>query len=224
MDIVSKANNLKRALKKDVTFYQVKCHIESKGYSVVFLGTPQGDEIVKRYNLEAHKDKKAFTYVNDVIKVIFMRSDISEYQKLQCLLHEVGHIELGHLDVSSLDIDDENAEMQAEAFTYEVLYGKRSAVVPVVISVTLALLFISVLINCHLYGKFNTSYAPDKSEKTSVINTVQETQADYYVYITPTGSKYHTADCSYLRGNGIKVKLSEIEDKYTPCSVCNPNK
>jgi len=43
------------------------------------------------------------------------------------------------------------------------------------------------------------------------------------VYITKTGSKYHTASCSYLRNSKIPIELKDaITEGYTPCSRCNP--
>lgn len=47
-------------------------------------------------------------------------------------------------------------------------------------------------------------------------------QNDPIVYITRTGTKYHTSDCRYLKGNGIPKKLSEVKGSYSPCSICRP--
>ena len=46
---------------------------------------------------------------------------------------------------------------------------------------------------------------------------------DPIVYITKTGTKYHTASCSYLRKSKIPISLSDaIRQGYTPCNRCNP--
>lgn len=43
------------------------------------------------------------------------------------------------------------------------------------------------------------------------------------VYITKSGKKYHTENCSSLRSSSIPINLSEaIQKGYTPCSRCNP--
>ncbi len=42
------------------------------------------------------------------------------------------------------------------------------------------------------------------------------------VYITKTGSKYHTGSCRYLSKSKIPISLSEAEKYYSPCSVCDP--
>ena len=45
---------------------------------------------------------------------------------------------------------------------------------------------------------------------------------DPVVYVTRTGTKYHSAGCRYLKKSSISMKLSEVVQKYSPCSVCNP--
>ncbi|MCU0397104.1 MAG: hypothetical protein MUC73_03275 [Cyclobacteriaceae bacterium] len=43
------------------------------------------------------------------------------------------------------------------------------------------------------------------------------------VYTTPTGDKYHTADCRYS-ADASPVKLSKAKaDKKTACEICKPN-
>ena len=43
------------------------------------------------------------------------------------------------------------------------------------------------------------------------------------VHITDTGSKYHSAGCSYLKKSDHEVTLSEAKSMgLTPCSRCNP--
>jgi competence protein ComEC len=42
------------------------------------------------------------------------------------------------------------------------------------------------------------------------------------VYVTRTGSKYHSAGCRYLAQSSSPMLLSEASARYGPCSVCNP--
>ena len=45
----------------------------------------------------------------------------------------------------------------------------------------------------------------------------------YTVYITNTGSKYHSSGCRYLRNSCSAVSLEyALSNGYSPCSVCNP--
>ena len=42
------------------------------------------------------------------------------------------------------------------------------------------------------------------------------------VYVTKTGKKYHSKNCSSLRRSKIAISLVEAKQKYGPCSRCNP--
>jgi len=53
--------------------------------------------------------------------------------------------------------------------------------------------------------------APAKTQEQSII-----------VYVTKTGTKYHSDICRYLSQSKISMDLDEASQKYGPCSVCNP--
>lgn len=55
-----------------------------------------------------------------------------------------------------------------------------------------------------------------------IIIGVASAQDDPTVYVTKTGSKYHTSGCSYLGKSSISIKLSEVGTRYSPCSRCKP--
>ena len=43
------------------------------------------------------------------------------------------------------------------------------------------------------------------------------------VYVTKSGTKYHSAGCRYLKSSSIPISLADAKAKgYSPCSVCNP--
>ncbi|MDR0905273.1 MAG: hypothetical protein LBN00_03715 [Oscillospiraceae bacterium] len=44
------------------------------------------------------------------------------------------------------------------------------------------------------------------------------------VYVTATGTHYHTEDCQYLRDSKIEVSLKIARKSYAPCEVCKPPK
>lgn len=48
------------------------------------------------------------------------------------------------------------------------------------------------------------------------------TEKTYVVYITRSGNKYHTSDCSYLKSSITISKIDAISQGYTACSRCNP--
>lgn len=41
-----------------------------------------------------------------------------------------------------------------------------------------------------------------------------------FVYITPSGKKYHYKDCILTKGNGIKTKIENIPDGIDACKNC----
>jgi len=44
------------------------------------------------------------------------------------------------------------------------------------------------------------------------------------VYVTKSGKKYHTADCSYLNDSATPISLEQaIAEGKTPCSRCHPD-
>ena len=50
----------------------------------------------------------------------------------------------------------------------------------------------------------------------------EEVPKETIVYITRTGSKYHRADCRYLRESSIVTTLKKARAGYGPCKVCKP--
>jgi hypothetical protein len=45
---------------------------------------------------------------------------------------------------------------------------------------------------------------------------------DTIVYVTKTGEKYHTEQCSSLKKSKIAISLGRAVIKYQPCKQCNP--
>ncbi len=42
------------------------------------------------------------------------------------------------------------------------------------------------------------------------------------VYVTETGSRYHTFNCQHLSTSKISIRLADAVKKYQPCSMCKP--
>lgn len=53
-------------------------------------------------------------------------------------------------------------------------------------------------------------------------DTANSAQVETIVYVTKTGSKYHSAGCQYLSKSSIPISLSDARASYSPCSKCNP--
>ncbi len=60
------------------------------------------------------------------------------------------------------------------------------------------------------------------STSSHVQESLPSSQYDPIVYITDTGSKYHSYGCQYLRNSCIEKHLSDVIGSYEPCSKCNP--
>ena len=64
--------------------------------------------------------------------------------------------------------------------------------------------------------------AKEKAEAETNVATQSDNQS-YTVYITNTGSKYHSSGCQYLKKSKIPIsKDKAIAQGYTPCSKCHP--
>jgi hypothetical protein len=53
-------------------------------------------------------------------------------------------------------------------------------------------------------------------------DSVPAASAPVTVYVTDSGSKYHSAGCRYLAKSSIPISLSSALGQYGPCSVCHP--
>jgi hypothetical protein len=212
------ARKLRKALHGDASFSALKDYIESRGYVVAFIGTADGDDLIRKNGLTGHANKRAFTYVK-CIRLIFLQKDLEEFEKVHYLLHEIGHIELGHVDKPGYEIDDMTAELEAENYVHEVLYYKPDYK---------SLLFGSLRTLVILIA-FNTAYTRAESitdtskDNIIVAKTVEVTEeTEPTVYITPSGKCYHDEKCNYVGQNPIAVSLSQVEQSYLPCCFCDP--
>jgi len=57
----------------------------------------------------------------------------------------------------------------------------------------------------------------------TIILSLSQIQAQT-VYVTKTGTKYHTKDCNYIRNGSTAIDLKDAKNKgLTACSVCKPD-
>lgn len=73
---------------------------------------------------------------------------------------------------------------------------------------------------------FSSSYFDDEEDyDTSLYNSPEEAAigAEFTVYITESGTKYHQYGCQYLWNSSEAVDLDWAEDHgYEPCEICCP--
>lgn len=62
----------------------------------------------------------------------------------------------------------------------------------------------------------------EQEQTDSQVQNNQQANEDPIVYITNTGSKYHTSSCRTLKKSKIEKHLSEVRGSYEPCGICNP--
>lgn len=64
---------------------------------------------------------------------------------------------------------------------------------------------------------------PAPAEEKSQINAPATENKGVTVYITDTGSKYHTGGCRYLKKSKHAISLNDAKGQgYEPCKVCHP--
>ncbi|MFK7758661.1 MAG: thermonuclease family protein [Phycisphaerales bacterium] len=76
-----------------------------------------------------------------------------------------------------------------------------------------------------------TEVSPKSEEQPSATPTQQgkeatnpeQTNTDTHVYVTQSGSKYHTKDCRHVKNGAVSKALEEVQDSHQPCKVCNPD-
>jgi hypothetical protein len=62
----------------------------------------------------------------------------------------------------------------------------------------------------------------DASTRRAVEAKKDQAKAEFTVYVTKSGTKYHRSGCSYLRSGGSPVSLKDAKSRYGPCSRCRP--
>ena len=64
-----------------------------------------------------------------------------------------------------------------------------------------------------------------ESESSQPVQTDETNEQIEYVYITPTGTRYHKSTCRYGENypKSVKIPKSDAEKNYIPCKTCNPD-
>lgn len=187
--------------------------IESQGYMIIDfcdMGNDSDvDRVVHELDLcEQVRFSKAFTYVNESLRLVFVNDGLSEEEKLTVLLHEEGHIFCGHSERKALMGEDVLQEKEANEFAYfvanrslleKVLDDKRK-IVCAVLSLSVIALAVCFAVNVRNDRVYHGDY-----------------------YITRTGNRYHVKECRYIKGSNTAERLTKEQfenGSYEPCRVC----
>lgn len=196
-------------------------HAEKLGYGVHFFSSTEDEELA-RYNVaEKAYINNAFTY-SKLAHIIFINAKLSYHERLHALLHEIGHIELGHIGNGTLYAQNSDyIEMEAEVFAYSLLENKKERKLHIIV-VAICITIVS------LAGMFLLSHNNPGNEITDPVSTatpipIEPLAETDFVYVTPSGEKFHRADCRYTKDKDcITLTRKEANEKYGPCSVCRP--
>lgn len=213
--------NLKKELKKDVTIPRLEEALLKRGFSLLFTDTDDGKEQLEHLGLtEYSKRKKAFT-VCSAVKFVFVDGGCHKNDIVKLILHELAHIELKHIGYTDCFIHDEiTAEIEADAVVYNLLENKKKNYVFISALACGLIVFLCLFI---LFFNRASSTSGEVSNEHQTQQTYEVEGQPVFVYITPTGHKFHRQTCIYAASNNaIAVLRSEAEANYDPCKVCNP--
>lgn len=202
---------INKDIKKKLDFRTITECLKSKGYTVIFYNPEEGNNLIESYGLtEFSRTVKAFTVRKDALKIVFISSVVPPEDKLYLLLHEVGHIVLGHLNTNSLTTNSRLQDMEAEAFAYTLLNPPKQ-------NKLLLSFFVIIIMLSFVFG---TLLTPNVIPVTAPVST----QTTYeYVYITPSGKKFHRENCIYTQDKKCtSLTKEEAQKTHEPCLVCKP--
>lgn len=213
----------RKELRGEVSSENVLKYLQRAGYAVFFYTEEKNKLLLSQYGLyEFSQTATAFTYANNENRFVFVNDRSTSEQKLYSLLHEAGHIFLGHLIGNPCLKNDRKTESESEAFVHAVMSLKNAWNCSIVI---LAILTLIIAILCILPYKWNSSQDSDNNEiyVTPPTYTNSSEQKVNIVYVTPSGHKFHRADCRYTKDKDCTtLTREEAEKRYSPCSVCKP--
>lgn len=207
-------------LKCKLDFLSVKQYYEREGWKIVYF--TEKSEIINLLDLhEKAKTEKAFIYHDEGTKYIFVNRELSAYEQRRAIFHEAGHIELKH-EFSRLTKDAQ--EHQANEFASALedysdkKYNSRTPLLTMAVSVIIVLTALLV------HHTVNTD-ATTTLQKNDVVQSVpapENISIQTDVYITPSGDKYHTQNCYYIRTNdkAFAIDIDDAKKSYLPCSIC----
>ena len=192
--------------------------LNRQGYTVVEFNRLCEDDaqaLIHALGLEQYAaSSKGFTYVSQEFRLVFLHSDLNEEEARMVLAHEQGHIFCGHVSKQPILGEDVQQEHEANEFAHFLLHPPLSLRLRLFVRrhKKLALAFLSVfsalLLGCGIF---------------SFVSKERSYYGEYY--LTETGTKYHTADCGYVRSKDNIHRMTKEDyatGDYSPCEKCIP--
>lgn len=236
--------NFVTAVKNNITFESVAKYLNEHGIEIIFAYTPNGDKRICELNISEYAvNHKAVTVFKKNVKCIVINNGLSSENKFHMLLHELSHILLGHISVDYYNaVDSVTIDNEAEAFAYQLLHiSKPQYIVCKLIknkNAIISSIVIGILLSVFAVGYITNGNDKTDIPQTSTVSEITKTAPDPQstaladakshstVYITPTGTKYHTYDCHTIdKYTAIEISIDKAkESHYKPCKICNPDK
>ena len=227
MNMEKFAKKFAHKLGEEVNFENIKHYLEKNGWTIYFYDDEFDDVISTMVLSDIAKKTKGFVHQTTSRKMVFIKNNLDYLERLEVILHELGHILLEH-HISTKDLKVK--EIEANAFVHamfriienkEPLHSRISAFIPlvVVISLTLGVGIGSHFFNQSKYIETNTSTSTENLNSISSANTKSD-----LVYITPTGKCYHRASCHTINLNtATPISFEQASKNYRACKVCINN-
>ena len=190
--------------------------VSEQGYEIIDFD-PKDDSIAvlsKELALTPEiLNQNAFVYQNNGLRLLFVRDHLTAEEKLYVMAHELGHIILGHLQNGARASVRE--EYEADEFMHYLLHPQMgtSILVTVLRHRLIAGLIMGVVVVAALAGGI-----------LGYIAVQNRYSGD--LYITPSGQKYHRANCSIIKNNANSRRMTVEEYEsgdYEPCKLCVPD-
>ncbi len=204
---------------KTVTLEAIKGVLKKQGYTIIEFNNIFNDEnvttLIDSLKIEKNTEQsKAFTYVDQYRRLVFLNEDLSDDEKLVVLAHEEGHIYCNHFTATPIIGKDVVEEHEANEFSHYILnptvaqrwigsikQHKKVVAISLILCLTIiagVLIFCAIQKEKSYYGEF---------------------------YLTSTGNKYHEEECIFVKDktNVRRMTVDEFESgDYEPCGICLP--
>ena len=198
---------------KKLNVIHIRQYLERQGFELISMQSDFGQDLREVLKLN-FTGEKALVYISEKVKYVFYNPDLNEDDLEHVLLHECGHINLKH------KINSMQNEAAAWNFAYTVKNLHKK------ITKAIALMMVPVLItllSLNLFLKNEISSAPQMTgiSKIAPAPLINDTHPQDKVYITTSGTKFHTKDCMFIRDKkSISCTRAEAEELFLPCSSC----
>lgn len=216
---------------REISSAQLIRALKEQGYTVLKFNRLCNDEdlddLIDALHLQGYiASSKGFTYANADYRMVFVHEDLSEKESCMVLAHEQGHIACGHTDKQPILGEDVRQENEANEFAHCLLkpgvwerikmWIRRHRTLVSVSAVLCALL---IVVGAVAWSRTGRGDIPSGGSEMSE----QENFGEFY--ITSTGSRYHTADCGFVKDKPNVRRMTKEEyasGLFTQCSRCLP--